>query len=100
MTKPMQAQADDTPQAPAVTWYEATAIKPPARPRLGFDVDVDVCVIGAGLAGLTVARDIARRGWSVVVIEADHIANGASGRNSGFVMPGYAEDIDTMIERI
>jgi gamma-glutamylputrescine oxidase len=101
MTKPMQAQADDTPQpSAAATWYDATAIRPAPRLRLTFDLDVDVCVIGAGLAGLTVARDVARRGWSVVVIEADRIANGATGRNSGFVMPGYAEDIDTMVERI
>ena len=100
MTKPMDAQADDTPQPLAATWYEATGVESPRRPRLNFDLDVDVCVIGGGLAGLTVAREVARRGWSVAVLEADRIANAATGRSSGFVMPGYAEDIDTMIERI
>jgi gamma-glutamylputrescine oxidase len=100
MTKPMDAQADDTPQPLAATWYEATRVESPRRPHLTFDLDVDVCVIGGGLAGLTVAREIARRGWSVAVLEADRIANAATGRSSGFVMPGYAEDIDTMIERI
>ena len=40
------------------------------RGPLTFDLDVDVCVIGAGLAGLTAAREIARRGWSVAVLEA------------------------------
>jgi glycine/D-amino acid oxidase-like deaminating enzyme len=100
MTKPMDAQADDTPQQPAATWYDTTAVDSPARPRLNFDLDVDVCVVGGGLAGLTVAREVARRGWSVAVLEADRIANAATGRSSGFVMPGYAEDIDTMIERI
>ena len=100
MTKPMDAQADDTPQRFAATWYDATGVESPSRPRLNFDLDVDVCVIGGGLAGLTVAREVARRGWSVAVLEADRIANAATGRSSGFVMPGYAEDIDTMIERI
>ena len=70
------------------------------RPRLNFDLDVDVCVIGAGLAGLTVAREIARRGWSVAVLEAGRVAWAASGRNSGFVLPGYSEDIDDIVERI
>jgi glycine/D-amino acid oxidase-like deaminating enzyme len=83
-----------------LTWYEATAATEPRRPRLRFDLDVDLCVIGGGLAGLTVAREVARRGWSVAVLEADRIASAATGRNSGFVVPGYAEDIDAMIERI
>ena len=100
MTKRMDAQADDTPQRLAATWYDSTGAESPPRPRLNFDLDVDVCVIGGGLAGLTVAREVARRGWSVAVLEADRIANAASGRSSGFVMPGYAEDIDTMVERI
>ena len=50
------------------------------RGPLTFDLDVDVCVIGGGLAGLTTAREIARRGWSVVVLEADRIAANASGQ--------------------
>ena len=34
----------------------------PFRDRLAFDLDVDICVVGAGLAGLTVAREAARLG--------------------------------------
>ena len=66
----------------------------PERGPLTFDLDVDVCVIGAGLAGLTTAREIARRGWSVAVLEAHRIAWNASGRNDGFVLPGFAETMD------
>jgi glycine/D-amino acid oxidase-like deaminating enzyme len=57
-------------------------------------------VVGAGLAGLTVAREIAQRGWSVAVLEAGEVAWAASGRNLGFVLPGFAEDIRGIIERI
>ena len=32
----------------------------PFRSRLSFDLDVDICVVGAGLAGLTVALEAAR----------------------------------------
>ena len=82
------------------SWYEATRVAAPERGGLNFDLDVDVCVIGAGLAGLTVAREVAERGWSVAVLEADRVAWAASGRNTGFVLPGFAEDVSDMIERV
>ena len=82
------------------TWYAATAVEVPERSALKGDLDADVCVIGAGLAGLTVAREVARRGWSVVVLEAGEVAGGASGRNAGFVSPGFAERIDAIVERV
>jgi gamma-glutamylputrescine oxidase len=84
----------------AANWYEATRVASPARPRLNFDLDVDVCVIGGGLAGLTVAREVARRGWSVAVLEANRVAWAASGRNTGFVLPGFHETIERIVERI
>jgi len=84
----------------AASWYEATRVASPERPRLNFDLDVDVCVIGGGLAGLTVAREVARRGWSVAVVEANRLAWGASGRNTGFVLPGFHETIHNIVERI
>src|SRR5450631_4153706 len=87
-------------ESTAAGWYEATRVASPERARLNFDLDVDVCVIGAGLAGLTVAREVARRGWSVAVLEAKRVANAASGRNTGFVLPGFQETIDSMVERI
>jgi gamma-glutamylputrescine oxidase len=86
--------------ATAESWYEATRVATPERSRLNFELDVDVCVIGGGLAGLTVAREVARRGWSVAVLEAGRVAWAASGRNTGFVLPGFHEDADTMVERI
>jgi glycine/D-amino acid oxidase-like deaminating enzyme len=82
------------------SWYQSTQVESPQRPRLNFEFDVDVCVIGGGLAGLTTALEVARRGWSVAVLEAGRVGGGASGRNTGFVLPGYAENVDTMIERV
>jgi gamma-glutamylputrescine oxidase len=84
----------------AAGWYEATRVESPERPRLNFDLDVDVCVIGAGLAGLTAAREIAQRGWSVAVLEADRVGGAASGRNTGFVLPGFGKHIDDVVERV
>src|SRR5437764_3096283 len=84
----------------APSWYTATMVPAPERGPLTFDLDVDVCVVGGGLAGLTTAREVARRGWSVAVLEANRVASAASGRNCGFVLPGFAERIDRIVERV
>ena len=80
--------------------FAATRVAAPERPRLAFDLDVEVCVVGAGLAGLTVGREIARRGWSVAILEARRIAWNASGRNTGFVLPGFAQEPRAMMQRV
>ncbi len=90
--------SDQTAYVP--NWYTATAVPIPERGPLTFDLDVDVCVVGGGLAGLTTAREIARRGWSVAVLEARRIAWNASGRNGGFVLPGFAESMDKIVTRV
>jgi glycine/D-amino acid oxidase-like deaminating enzyme len=70
------------------------------RWRLSFDLDVDICVIGAGLAGLAVALEAARLGASVAVLEGRHIGWNASGHQLGTVMPGYGLPIGDLIARI
>src|SRR6202166_1990432 len=70
------------------------------RARLSFDLDVDICVVGAGLAGLTVALEAARLGASVAVLEGRHIGWNASGHQLGTVMPGYGLPIGDLIARI
>jgi gamma-glutamylputrescine oxidase len=82
------------------TWYEATAA---AREVLGPPRGVaacDACVIGGGLAGITLARELQRRGRIVVLLEARQIAWGASGRNAGFVGNGFAAGIEEIVERV
>ncbi len=70
------------------------------RPRLSFDLDVDIAVVGAGLAGLTVAREAARLGASVAVLEGRQVGWNASGHQLGTVMPGYGLPIGDLIARI
>src|SRR6266702_3509267 len=70
------------------------------RVRLSFDLDVDICVVGAGLAGLTVALEAARLGASVAVLEGRHVGWNASGHQLGTVMPGYGLPIGELIERV
>jgi gamma-glutamylputrescine oxidase len=92
--------SDSETAAYGQSWYAATKVQAPPRPSLASDLDVDVCVIGGGLAGLTVAREIARSGWSVVLLEAGRLAGSASGRNTGFVLPGFAATPETVIARV
>jgi glycine/D-amino acid oxidase-like deaminating enzyme len=87
----------DTPPG-ATTRSEPAAIRD--RQRLAFDLDVDICVVGAGLAGLTVALEAARMGASVAVLEGRHVGWNASGHQLGTVMPGYGLPIDELIERV
>jgi glycine/D-amino acid oxidase-like deaminating enzyme len=77
---------------------DATAMR--ERSRLSFDLDVDICVVGAGLAGLAVALEAARMGASVAVLEGRHIGWNASGHQLGTVMPGYGLPIVDLIARI
>src|SRR5438477_6421525 len=70
------------------------------RARLSFDLDVDICIVGAGLAGLTVALEASRMGASVAVLEGRHVGWNASGHQLGTVMPGFGLPIGELIERI
>jgi glycine/D-amino acid oxidase-like deaminating enzyme len=73
---------------------------PRERLRLSFEMDVDICVVGAGLAGLTVALEAARLGASVAVLEGRHVGWNASGHQLGTVMPGYGLPIGDLIARV
>lgn len=75
------------------SWYEATAHGRPQRAALQGDVRCDVVVVGAGLAGLSAAIELAERGYSVRVLEARRVGWGASGRNGGQVLAGYSADM-------
>src|SRR5436305_15278338 len=72
----------------------------PPRLRLSFDLDVDIAIVGAGLAGLTVALEAARLGASVAVLEGRHVGWNASGHHLGTVMPGFGLPIGELIARI
>jgi gamma-glutamylputrescine oxidase len=60
------------------------------RPPLRGELEVDVCVIGAGACGLSCALRLAQHGIGVVVLEREAVAGGASGRNGGFLLAGVA----------
>ncbi len=66
---------------------------PAERPALGEGLRADVCVIGGGYTGLSAALNLAERGLDVVLLEAERIGFGASGRNGGLIGSGQRKDV-------
>lgn len=81
------------------SFYEASVERAPALPPLAGQVIADVCVIGGGYAGLSAALELAERGYSVVLLEAQRLGWGASGRNGGQVLVGFGTSGEHAIER-
>lgn len=61
-------------------WMANTEI--PSRPALTKDISADVCVVGAGIAGLTTAYLLAKEGRSVVILDDGPIASGETSRTT------------------
>ena len=69
-------------------FYEATRNSVTNYERLSGAQQADVCVIGGGFTGVSAALALAERGYSVILLEAETIGYGASGRNGGQLIPG------------
>ena len=72
--------------------YTASANPHASAPRLHGERRADVCVVGAGMTGLTAALELAARGYAVTVVEARQVAWGASGRSGGQIISGFNKD--------
>lgn len=89
MTSNLDSRADALARN---SWYEASVPRGADDPMLEGTVDADVCVIGAGYAGLSVALECRERGLTVAVVDAHRAGWGASGRNGGQMLTGFAKD--------
>ncbi len=78
------------------SYYVATARELQPAPPLAGEVTCDVCVVGGGFTGIATALHLAERGYKVVVLEAQRIGWGASGRNGGQLSGGQRVDPETM----
>ncbi|MCC6756896.1 MAG: FAD-binding oxidoreductase [Arenimonas sp.] len=74
------------------SWYAASAPAFPRQPVLAGTQRADVCILGAGITGLSTAIELARAGLSVIVLEAKRVAWGASGRSGGQAIFGFGCD--------
>jgi gamma-glutamylputrescine oxidase len=84
--------ANDRPGTYPPSYYAATAPALPPFPVLKGAERADLCVIGAGYTGLSTALHAAEAGLSVVLVEAQRVGFGASGRNGGQLGSGQRQD--------
>jgi glycine/D-amino acid oxidase-like deaminating enzyme len=78
-------------------FWLTTVKMPELDPACPLPKTVDVAVIGAGFTGLSAARTLAKRGATVVVLEAETIGWGASSRNGGMVLTGLKLGVNKLI---
>ncbi|WP_299691036.1 FAD-binding oxidoreductase [uncultured Tateyamaria sp.] len=92
--------ANDRPGTYPDSWYAATSDIGPVRAPLPGTVQADVCVVGAGYTGMSAALHLAQAGRRVVVVEAQRVGFGASGRNGGQLGAGQRveqPDLEQMV---
>jgi len=80
-------------------FWQATMPALPDRSGRALPASTDVAVIGGGYAGITAARELARRGLGVTLLEAHTLGWGASTRNGGIVHAGYKWSARELIKR-
>ncbi|MDG2501486.1 MAG: FAD-binding oxidoreductase [Porticoccaceae bacterium] len=74
------------------SYYSASTNKSLSFDSLEGQELADICIVGAGYTGLSSALHLAERGYKVIVIEAETVGFGASGRNGGHVGIGQRQD--------
>ena len=72
----------------AISLWDMSAPEPPGVEPLDGDTDADVAIVGAGYTGCSTALHLAGHGLSSVILEAETIGHGGSGRNAGLLNPG------------
>ncbi|MEM7243340.1 MAG: FAD-binding oxidoreductase [Pseudomonadota bacterium] len=76
------------------SYYAATATQLDPFPTAQGALKADVVIIGAGFTGLSAALNLAQAGRDVILLDAQRVGFGASGRNGGQIASGQRQDQD------
>ena len=83
-------------QAHTHSYYAASANQQIKCSTLQGSHAADICVVGAGITGLSAALNLAERGYKVTVLEANLVGWGASGRSGGQMIFGFGCDMSVI----
>ena len=81
------------------TVYSEKNPKTKECPAISKNVSCDVLIVGGGLAGLSLAYQLAQQGQNFILIEANRVGEGASGLNGGFCSPGWSVGTNNLIDQ-
>jgi len=95
----MRTPADPLATYEAMPLWRAQMPAVPTYPDRPLPDEADVVVVGGGYTGMSAARQLARQGARVTLVEANELGYGASTRNGGIVHPGYKWAPHELIER-
>jgi len=79
----MSNESSALPQFPESYWLQSTTL--PTFPALTGDEKADVTIVGAGITGITLAYLLAKRGMSVILLEAGKVLSGTTGHTTAKV---------------
>lgn len=82
------------------SYYAASANWQSRYPQLKGEHSTDVVVVGGGFTGVNTALELAERGFSVILLEANRISWGATGRNGGQIIGGIGHSLERFEKRI
>ncbi|MBT6329277.1 MAG: FAD-binding oxidoreductase, partial [Kordiimonadaceae bacterium] len=82
------------------SYYSRTLNEDKTFPELCEQITTPVCVIGGGMAGVATAHSLVEKGLKPVLIEANRIGWGATGRNGGFVSSGYSKGARDIVKQV
>ena len=80
------------PEEHTRSYYAASCAYQFDLPELEADIEADVCVVGGGYTGVSTALHLAEKGYRVVLLEANRLGWGASGRNGGHAGTGQRKE--------
>ena len=83
-----------------ISFYRSSVEDLNSQDQFTSDIDVDICVIGGGLTGISSAINLSKKGYSVILCEARKIGWGASGRNGGQLGIGMRKDQFTIEKKL
>ena len=81
-------------------YYQATRRVEFSAPALDQDLEADAVIVGGGISGVSAALHLAELGYKPVLLEAQDIGWGASGRNGGQALPGFGASMHKLTQLV